>query len=638
MKRFFAGIPAAALMLLSLTCGDPQGPLQGDPPTASVLTVTVQDTDAGARTRRAGTDGCSVLLSWTACPDGDFAGYTVFRSATPNIASDPSSADTSFTVTGQSSTTWTDTGVSPGDILYYAVRTTDTEDLAAWSNEGVAVIPGDGAPTPSVLTVTVQGTDGHADSRGPVLRLLLPAERGDFSALLSWTPCPDADFAQYTVFRSEYPGIAADTSAADTSFVVTGQSSTTWTDEGLTPGETRYYAVRTTDTEGLSAWSNEGEADVPGPTPSVLEGTYTGDDVWPRISLEWTECDDPDFQSYSLYRSEQPGIEEDSTQAVLIETSADPGDVSYDDCWLESDTPYHYAVCSRNDDGEASWSNEVEIGVPQLVPTLTVFFIDPGYGSLSGDAILLRTPGNGWYLIDGGDRNSSWSCGEDRILPLLDSLGVRELDGIVATHPHADHIGGLIAVLQEIPVGTVWDSGYPYTTQTYEDYLEAVVANGCDFVEPNRGDLLDWDGLLTVECLHPVDPTTCDGGDPVNNASIVLRITFGDVSMLFTGDLETDGGEEVILEALAEGIIDDLTADVLKVGHHGSGTSTSQAWLDAVQPSIAAIEVGIGNTYGHPDAAVIQRLVSFGADIYRTDLDGTFLLTTDGAGIEVHLP
>lgn len=515
MKRSMVGILTMGLLLLSLTCGDPQGPLEAIPPTPSVLTVSPEYTDQTAGPHRPGTDGPSVLLSWTPCPDDDFAMYTVFRSAAPNIS--------------------------------------------------------------------------------------------------------------------------ADTSSADTSFVVTGLSSTTWQDTGVDEGETWYYAVRTTDTEELTAWSNEAPANLPGPTPSMISATYTGDEIWPQITLQWTPCPDPDFESYTLFRSEQPGIEDDTSTADLILDFQDPEELIYEDHDLESLTPYYYVIRTRNEGGESSWGNEAVLGVPELTPTMTVFFIDPSHGSLSGDAILLRTPGNSYYLIDGGDRNSSWSCGADRILPLLDSLGVTELDGMVATHPHADHIGGLIAVLNAMPVGTVWDSGYPYTTQTYYEYLDAIDANGSDYIIPIRGDLLYWDDLLTVECLHPAEEPS-DGGDPVNNASIVLRITLEDVSFLFTGDLETDGGEEVILQALAQGYIEDLSADVLKVGHHGSDTSTSPAWLQAVQPSIAAIEVGIGNPYGHPHPTVIQRLENDDVEIHRTDLDGTFILTTDGSTIEVHSP
>ena len=107
-------------------------------------------------------------------------------------------------------------------------------------------------------------------------------------------------------------------------------------------------------------------------------------------------------------------------------------------------------------------------------------------------------------------------------------------------------------------------------------------------------------------------------------------------SFLFTGDLETTGGENVILSALSQGFIDDISADVLKVGHHGSYTSTSISWLEAVDPDYAAIEVGYGNPYGHPHNEVVQRLENYGALIYRTDQDGTFIISTDGNTLEVY--
>ena len=183
-----------------------------------------------------------------------------------------------------------------------------------------------------------------------------------------------------------------------------------------------------------------------------------------------------------------------------------------------------------------------------------------------------------------------------------------------------------------MPVTTVWDSGFPYSTATYLAYLQAIDDNGADYVTPRRGDILEWDENLTVECVHPVEPL---GSDP-NNASICLRITFENVSFLFTGDLETTGGEEIILAALSQGIIDDISADVLKVGHHGSYTSTSSSWLQTVDPDYAAIEVGYGNPYGHPHNEVVQRLENYGAQIYRTDQDGTFIITTDGNTLEVY--
>lgn len=494
-------------------------------------------------------------------------------------------------------------------------------------------------PAPSILTAVLQGADTQSPENPTVTLRPVSVDGGTaFSVLVTWTQCIDDDFAWYTVFRSEDPDISSDPSQADTSMVFSGVWETSWTDTDVGSGGKFYYAVRTTDTEDLFSWSNEASVDVPQddpPTPSTATASYTGNSQWPQITVNWTECSDGDFHSYGLYRSLSPGIQSDTASAELLKVFQQSGDTSYEDNNLEGDTPYWYAVRTWDLGEQSSWSNEVSVTTPVLIPLLTVFFIDPSHGSYSGDAILVRTPGNSYYLIDGGDRGSSWSCGEDEILPLLDSLGVTELNGIVGTHPHADHIGGLIAVLDAMPVGTVWDSGYEHTTQTYEDYLEAILDNGADYVTPRRGDLLSWDDEITVECIHPVDPVS-DRGNPANNASVTLRITYGEVSFLFTGDLETDGGEEVILQALAQGYIDDISAQVLKVGHHGSYTSTSQAWLDAIQPEYAAIEVGVGNPFGHPHAEVLNRLEGIGADIYRTDLDGTFIFTTDGTNIDVY--
>ena len=264
---------------------------------------------------------------------------------------------------------------------------------------------------------------------------------------------------------------------------------------------------------------------------------------------------------------------------------------------------------------------------------LVVFFIDPTYAEYSGDAILVCTPGGRNFVIDAGDRRYDplWDCGEERVLPLLDSLGITYLDGAVGTHPHSDHIGGLISVYETIPVVTAYDSGWPYGgSWTYETYLQAITNNGSDLIIPRRGDYLNWGPELTVEVLHPVDPMSPSN---MNNSSIVLRLTYEEVSFLFTGDLETNGGEDIILAAVSTGVIQDISADVLKVGHHGSFTSTCTQWLAQVNPSIAAICVGAGNPYGHPHSEVVNRLNGRNITIYRTDLDGTFYLSSDGEDV-----
>ena len=497
-------------------------------------------------------------------------------------------------------------------------------------------------PTESILTVTLEETSSlHTNAVNRVsdfsgeLELEIDS-KGDYQAVAVWTQCPDDNFSWYAIYRSGTPEIASNPIAADTSVVFSSVSGTAWIDTGISEGNTYYYAVRTMNSDDLDSWSNEDSVVVPAaapPSPSTLTGVYTGGGSFGQITLGWTECPDSDFYRYNLYRSNTPDIEGNPSSAEIVSTSEEIGNTDYEDNEVEGLTPYYYAVETLNESQLSSWSNEVSVTTPDLTPRLTVFFIDPSHNDYySGDAILLRTPDNNYYLIDGGDRAGSWSCGIEKVLPLLDSLGADSLDGIVATHPHSDHIGGLIGVLENVPVATVWDSGFPYSTATYLAYLQAIDDNGSDFITPRRGDLLNWDENLTVECIHPVEPL---GGD-ANNASIVLRITFENVSFLFTGDLETTGGENVILSALSQGLIDDISADVLKVGHHGSSTSTSYSWLQAVDPDYAAIEVGYGNPYGHPHTEVVQRLENYGALVYRTDQDGTFIMSTDGNTLEVY--
>jgi beta-lactamase superfamily II metal-dependent hydrolase len=263
---------------------------------------------------------------------------------------------------------------------------------------------------------------------------------------------------------------------------------------------------------------------------------------------------------------------------------------------------------------------------------LVVFFVDPTHDDFSGDAMVIRTPAGRTFLIDGGYledwAGGYWSCGEERILPLLDSLEVDYLHGVVATHPDADHVGGLIAVLDafEGRVGTVWDSGYPYSASwIYEEFLQEVQQSGAAYVTPSRGDTLNWGGELLVQVYNPRDFVEGEK----NNASIVLRLTYEDIAFLFTGDLEEEGEEEILAEIAADSLYG-VSAEVLKVAHHGSHSSTSMDWLEAVGPQWAAICVGAGNPYGHPHGEVLNRLYAMGTDVYRTDVHGTFYFATEG--------
>jgi len=363
------------------------------------------------------------------------------------------------------------------------------------------------------------------------------------------------------------------------------------------------------------------------PTPSGLAATVQESGA---VYLSWSQCPDPDFESYTLWRSVNPGIEGNPSQAVAVFFGMDVLSMVFTDTTASPGQHSYYALETRNESGLKAWSNEVGVFIPEPDPVLNVFFIDPTWGSLSGDAILVRTPGGRNYLIDGGSSVPQWSCGTDVIIPLLDSLGVTHLDGIVATHPHSDHIGGLVDILGTVPVDRVWDCGWPgESSDLYEQFLDEVDACGAQYTVARRGMTLDWGQELTVRVLHP---TSSLGSGSMNNASIVLMLSFGGVRFLLAGDLETEGGEESVLSAFSPS---ELTACVLKVGHHGSSDATGYPWLEAVQPQYGVIEVGAGNPYGHPHPELLGRLSASGTTVYRTDLNGTVRFETDGQTLNI---
>ena len=239
--------------------------------------------------------------------------------------------------------------------------------------------------------------------------------------------------------------------------------------------------------------------------------------------------------------------------------------------------------------------------------TFKVHFIDAG----QGDAILVEA-GDADILVDGGPSGSA-------VLSYLAGQHVPDIDLLVATHPHADHVGGLDDVLAQYEVREVWTNGATATTQTYKDFAAAVAAEGAVEREIKRGYSTQFGGM-TLTALDPVDPLTGDA----NGDSIVLRLSCGSVDVLLAGDATADSEASMLADPSLV-----LGADVLKVGHHGSSTSTTNAFLDAVTPKDAVISVGAGNTYGHPAQDTLNRLAAHGATIYRTDLNGTVVLTSD---------
>lgn len=244
---------------------------------------------------------------------------------------------------------------------------------------------------------------------------------------------------------------------------------------------------------------------------------------------------------------------------------------------------------------------------PTLTP-LKVHFIDVG----QGDAILIQAPDGKVGLIDGGEENSS-------ITQYLQNLGITHLDLIVATHPNEDHIGGLVQVLNSIPVDKVITNGVAHTTLTYEHFLDAILASNAVYIETKRGETISL-GNLIFDVLNPIFNTDED----LNNGSLVLRLVYGKISLLFTGDAQPAAEESMVGSGM------NVTATILKVAHHGSRSGSPLEFLTAVNPQIAIYSAGLGNDYRHPHPETLAALKSVGAVIYGTDVNGTIIVTTDG--------
>ena len=257
---------------------------------------------------------------------------------------------------------------------------------------------------------------------------------------------------------------------------------------------------------------------------------------------------------------------------------------------------------------------------------LEVVFLDFG----QGDAILVTTPSGFRVLIDGGDGKGPFvqDQAERVIIPYLRRAGIERLDAVVLTHPHFDHLGGLVTILgnRRIAVGEVLDAGSRYPSDTYIGFLRAIRDwEEIAYRRPRPGDPLNWGEGVEVRVLGPLEEY-----DNPNNSSLVIKLTFGEVSFLFTGDAELQA-EEAMIRKWGFG----LRSTVLKAGHHGSDTSSTESFLRYVRPRIAVVPVGEGNRFGHPSAEVIERLERMGAEVYRTDLNGTVTITTDGKELNI---
>lgn len=235
---------------------------------------------------------------------------------------------------------------------------------------------------------------------------------------------------------------------------------------------------------------------------------------------------------------------------------------------------------------------------------LRVYCLDVG----QGDSILI-TNNNKTMLIDAS--TNEMGC---RVVKYLNDLGIKKIDYLVGTHPHEDHIGGLDNVIKNFDIGTIYMPNVVATTKTFEEVIDAISAKKLKVTSPKTGD------KFTVGNAECEVMSIRNDKDDYNNCSIVIKMDFNNVSYLFTGDAE----ESVESSRKWPHI------DVLKVGHHGSNTSSSKKFLEQIKPEVALISVGQGNTYGHPTQATLKRLSNIGAKIYRTDENGTILLIEKG--------
>jgi competence protein ComEC len=243
---------------------------------------------------------------------------------------------------------------------------------------------------------------------------------------------------------------------------------------------------------------------------------------------------------------------------------------------------------------------------------LKIYFLNVG----QGDSEYIKMPDGEDVLIDGGPDNSVLTD-----LGQVMNFGDHEINLIVLTHPHADHVTGLVQVLERYKVDEIWESGVKYPSATYDAWKKEISRQNIkdDFVAAGTTKSF---GSINFKVLSPLSSLKNQNMDNVNNASVVTELDYGQFSTLFTGDLEKTAQPQIYGELHA--------VTVLKVDHHGSDTGTTDDWLKILRPAVGVIEVGAGNSYGHPMPSTIQLLKNYAVQIYRTDQNGTIEIDSDG--------
>ncbi len=371
---------------------------------------------------------------------------------------------------------------------------------------------------------------------------------------------------------------------------------------GLEPNTIYHFRVKSKDEAGNEAASEDKTfttSALPDTTPPMISEVNVSNIAESSATITWTTNEPATSQ-----------VEYGTTSAYGLSSPLDTNLVTSHSASLSnlaSNTAYHFRIKSKDASDNLAVSEDYSFSTLSVpIRGLTVHFIDVG----QGDSILIDLD-EIEVLIDGGRKSPG-------VVGYLNNYVDGSLEVMVATCPHADHIGGLIAVLDAFEVDEIWLNEDTSTSQTYAEFMAAVDLEGAEVHEARRGGQIEAGGL-TLIALNPLELS-----GSTNNNSIVLSLSYGEVDFLFTGDAE----KEAEASMLGAGIVPNV--EILKVGHHGSRTASSQAFLEVVQPEVAVYMAREGNQYGHPHEETISALQTIGALIYGTDVNSTILVTTDG--------